>query len=639
MCGFAGIFNFRATTPNSIDCAKLNEMGAQIAHRGPDATACYSDEFIGLSHRRLSIIDIEGGSQPMISSDKKVVLVFNGEVFNFIELRRDLERKGVIFRTRSDTEVVLELYRRRGLAFVNELNGQFSIALWLKKERVLHLIRDRIGICPLFYTVDDGRFIFGSEIKALIPALRSSPSISVQSLDQVFTFWAPISPNTIFDEIYEVSPGQIITVSDCSISEQRYWEWPVPTDGYASAEKSELSGTLHDLLVNATQIRLRSDVPVGAYLSGGLDSSTIVSLVLAYTDSTLRTFSLTFDDRAFDESEYQAMLVKHAKVNHSKIGVARHCVGENLKKTIWHTETPILRSAPVPMGLLSQHVRESGFKVVLTGEGADEVLGGYDIFKEAKVRRFWAKQPESEIRPLLLKRLYPYLTLPKGKNAEYLKKFFGMGITQAGSLGFSHLPRWMMTAKAKHFLSEDVRAHLSTMTIDAYIDSLPDFLKWSDPFNVAQFIESKTLMSSYLLSSQGDRMLMMNSVEGRFPFLDHRVIEFAASIPPNLKMKVLNEKYLLKNAVGKYLPSAILDRHKQPYRAPDVVLEAADAGRDQLEDVLSDNNLMKAGYFDAKKVGLLKKKAKSRGQLSTSESQAMTGILTTQLVYEQFCQL
>ncbi len=382
MCGFAGVLNISGQAPGQPDPQVLRRMGDQIVHRGPDAEGQYCDEDLGLFHRRLSIIDIEGGAQPMRSADDQVVLVFNGEIFNFIELRRDLQKEGVAFRTHSDTEVILELYRSRGIDFVNELNGQFSIALWDKSIKTLHLIRDRIGICPLFYTVERGQFIFGSEIKALIPALAAKPSISHRSLDQVLTFWAPISPNTIFDGINEVSPGQIVSVCDNSISTRRYWEWPVPLEGYSALCESDLVDELHSLLIDATQIRLRSDVPVGAYLSGGLDSSAIVSLILNHTDSSLRTFSLTFDDQAYDESAYQATLVDHAKVNHSQITVDRGSIGEDLQKTIWHTETPVLRSAPVPMGMLSKHVNESGYKVVMTGEGADDALGGDDIFKE-----------------------------------------------------------------------------------------------------------------------------------------------------------------------------------------------------------------------------------------------------------------
>ena len=636
MCGFAGILEFGSTNTRLPDQQLLRKMADTIVHRGPDDSAEYVDGALGFAHRRLSIIDLDTGNQPMVSADGQVAIVFNGEIFNYIELRRELQKRGVEFRTTSDTEVILELYRRFGIDFVSQLNGQFSIALWDSREKTLHLIRDRIGICPLFYTIETGRLVFGSEVKALLPALRRRPSISLSGLDQVFTFWAPLSPNTIFEGIREVSPGEIVTVSDGVISTTRYWDWPMPSGEYSAAPESELVDDLRDLLVDATRLRLRADVPVGAYLSGGLDSSAIASLVLNHTTNRLRTFSLTFDEHEFDESGYQSELVDHAHVDHSELRVGQAQILDNLERTVWHTEMPILRTAPVPMGLLSGHAHDSGFKVVLTGEGADEVLGGYDLFKEAKVRRFWSRQPQSSVRPLLLKRLYPYLKLPAGKDAEYLKLFFGNGIESPDDPGFSHSPRWATSSKAKRFLSADVLAELPGDPVGPYLDSLPEAVRLTDSFNRAQFIESKTLMSGYLLCSQGDRMLMMNSVEGRFPFLDHRVIEFASTLHPSLKMKVLNEKYLLKKAVRRYLPDAIVSRHKQPYRAPDVTGEAgSDSG--VVGACLSGESLRATGLFDAGKVSRLRNKA-ARGRLSTSESQAFTGILTTQLVHQQFCQ-
>lgn len=637
MCGFAGILEIGDKYSRSADQQLLRKMADTIIHRGPDDSAEYVDGPLGFAHRRLSIIDLETGNQPMVSSDGEVAIVFNGEIFNYIELRRELQQKGVRFRTTSDTEVVLELYRASGIGFVSRLNGQFSIAIWNRRDRTLYLVRDRIGICPLFYASEPDRFVFGSEVKALLPALRQKPTISAEGLSQVFTFWAPLSPNTIFEGIREVSPGEIVSVIDGVVSSTRYWDWPVGNGEFAQSSESELAEELHDLLVDAIRLRLRSDVPVGAYLSGGLDSSAIASLVLHSTDNRLRTFSLTFDDTEFDESGYQSELVDHAKVEHSQLRVGRSQILENLSKTIWHTETPILRTAPVPMGMLSGHVHDANFKVVLTGEGADEVFGGYDLFKETKVREFWARQPDSLVRPLLLKRLYPYLRLPAGKDAEYLKLFFGSGLDKPEKPGFSHIPRWTTTAKAQKFLSDEVLAEVDADPVGRYLDSLPDAVRHTDVLGRAQFIESKILMSSYLLCSQGDRMLMMNSVEGRFPFLDHRVIEFASTLPPKLKMKVLNEKYLLKQAVGRYLPDAIVRRHKQPYRAPDIdIMSTSDTSL--VADCLSRDSLRASGLFDSEKVSRLQRKAAARANLSTSESQAITGILTTQLVHQHFCQ-
>ncbi len=637
MCGFAGFLGFgSASGKGPPNRELLAEMADRIAHRGPDDAGIFTSGRLGIAHRRLSIIDAATGAQPMCSADKRHAIVYNGEIFNYIELRRDLQRRGVRFRTASDTEVVLELYRTFGLDGIGMLNGQFAFAIWDADENALHLVRDRVGICPLFYTVQPDGIVFASEVKALLPALPQAPSLSADALDECFTFWAPLSPGTIFDGIERVSPGEILTVSDDRVTARRYWQWPVPDGDYAPGPVDELAGELHDLLVDATRIRLRADVPVAAYLSGGLDSSAIASLVLNHTDNALRTFSLSFADRDFDESRYQRMLVDHARVNHGTLRVTQDDIVARLAQTVWHAESPILRTAPVPMGLLSGFVRDFGYKVVLTGEGADEVLGGYDIFKEMKARLFWARRPDSRCRPMLLRRLYPYLELPRGQGADYLKAFFGGGLDDPGGPVFSHLPRWTSTARARRFFSNDLLAQTSRPAIDRYVESLPARVLATDPFNRAQYIEATTLMNDFLLSSQGDRMLMMNSVEGRFPFLDHRVIEFAATVPPAVKMKVLNEKYLLKKAVGRYLPPGIVARHKQPYRAPGIRFDAIVAGESPVAEFLSERAIRDAGYFDAGKVAHLRRKAAAGRRLTTSESQALTGILTTQILHDQF---
>ena len=635
MCGFAGILHLdsRYAVPPSEEL--LRSMGQTIIHRGPDEEGVYSAAGFGCIHRRLSIIDLLTGQQPMLSQDKNLVLVFNGEIFNFIELRQQLIAGGRHFATHSDTEVILHLYQEYGLDFVHYLNGQFAIALWDKRCKRLLLVRDRVGIAPLFYTVDQGRFIFGSEVKALRPALSQGLSISPVVLDQIFTFWAPVSPNTIFENVFEVPPGHMLLVEQNSTRKIQYWDWDYDQE-FSRESEEQLIGELHDLLVDATKIRLRSDVPVGAYLSGGLDSSSIVALINQYGNIPLRTFSLNFEQGNFDEASFQNALTARLATAHSNILVEADDIAKSFVETIYHTEAPILRTAPVPMGLLSGLVRDKHLKVVLTGEGADEVLGGYDIFKEAKVRRFWAQNPDSQWRPLLLKRLYPYLNLAGGNNNIYLKAFFGQALDRPDLLYFSHIPRWTTTAKAKRFFTDELNSHLQGRAMEAMLDSLPDKIGAYHPFNRAQYIESKTLMSGYLLNSQGDRMLMKNSVEGRFPFLDHRLIEFASKLHPKIKMKAMNEKYLLKKAMSRYLPNEIIERSKQPYRAPDVNTGSNNLVGEEFEYYLSDSMLQDAGLFSSGRVSMLLKKAGKGKPLSTAESQALTGILSTQIVYDTF---
>lgn len=614
-------------------------MFSALRHRGPDDNGIYLDPNgrICLGHTRLSIIDPAGGAQPMSNQKKTIWISFNGEIFNYIELREILLKAGHRFRTNSDTEVILHAYEQYGDGFVQHLNGQFAIALWDAFHQRLLLIRDRVGILPLFYTRQGERLVFASEIKALLPALVEAPRISPVVLDEIFTFWAPCSPHTLFEGIYEVPPGHLLVLENSQLREQVYWDWSFPEHGdYLEGSTAELSEQLYELLADATRIRLRADVPVGAYLSGGLDSSALVALIRRHSSAPLKTFSIGFEEKSLDESFFQQQLVDHLGVEHSRVFCYNRDIAEDFPATIFHAETAILRTAPTPMRRLSGLVRASGYKVVLTGEGADEAFGGYDLFKETKIRSFWARHPLSVWRPILLKALYPYLETSGAQAITYLRNFYGIGLDHPDQAGFSHLPRWFTTGQCKVFFSPELRATLRDEAIIRLAGKLPSEYNCWHSFNRAQYLEAKILLSNYLLCSQGDRMLMANSVEGRFPFLDHRVIEFANRLHPRLKMRGLNEKYLLKQAVSAYLPRGILERHKQPYRAPDIPAFFSANPPAYVDDLLSEEKLKRYGYFDEKKVGFLVNKARRGSAITYKDNMALVGVLSTQLCHIHF---
>jgi asparagine synthase (glutamine-hydrolysing) len=351
---------------------------------------------------------------------------------------------------------------------------------------------------------------------------------------------------------------------------------------------------------------------------------------------TLQTFSIGFDDAGLDESVHQREVVKHLDTHHNHVQCTLADIARDFPRTIAHGESPILRTAPAPMQMLSGLVRRNGVKVVLTGEGADEVLGGYDIFKESKVRQFWAQQPASTWRPGLLKRLYPYLDLTSEQSAAYLKEFFGVGLSNPNDPCFSHLPRWATTAQCKLFWSEDFRKRVSGDPAQRLRESLPKELAGWHPFNRSEYLEAKTLLPSYLLSSQGDRMLMSNSVEGRFPFLDHRLIEWATKLHPRYKMKVLREKWLLKETMREKLPASILNRHKQPYRAPDAAAFFGPNTPEYVKELTSEAMIARFGYFDPVKVSrLMTKLGRSKGA-SARDNMAFIGVLSTQIWHATF---
>jgi asparagine synthase (glutamine-hydrolysing) len=612
-----------------------------LRHRGPDDTGYYVDGDVGLAHARLSIIDLMGGKQPLHNEDRTVWVTFNGEIFNYLELRQELKAQGHTFSSSSDTEVIVHLYEDHGLDFVRRLNGQFAIALWDRKNRHLVLARDRVGIRPLFYTIARGHFLFASEIKSLFTAPGVARRLNLRALAQVFTFWSPIEPSSLFDGVDSLPPGHIMTVDPETGARvvRRYWDWTFPEVPGPNGRSAEgYAEELRSLLIDSVRLQLRSDVAVGAYLSGGLDSSIIAALVKAYTGAPLRTFSIAFEDEEFDESASQETMVNHLGTQHSALRCTRADIREAFPRTVWHAESTILRTAPTPLLLLSSQVRRAGYKVVLTGEGADEVFGGYDLFKEAQIRRFWARQPGSKVRPLLLGRLYPYLKNSPTSARAYAQQFFRRGLDQVDSPCFGHLPRWITTRRAWRFFSPELAESLRDWDpYQSILETLPVAIRHWTPLCRDQYIEAHTLMSGYLLSSQGDRVAMANSVEGRFPYLDHRVIEFANGLPAGLKLRGLLEKFLLRQAMADLLPPGICERRKQPYRAPDSQsFFHQGEPADYVADLFNPDRLKARGYFDPAATTKLFEKCRRGQAIGFADNMAFVGILSTMLLDEMF---
>lgn len=636
MCGIAGYFG-RPRAPGA-DHRLLQDMIGALAHRGPDGKGVHQAPGIGLAHARLSIIDLDAGAQPMTTEDGELTITFNGEIFNYVELRRELIAQGARFRTQSDTEVILKCYERDGVDCVNSLNGDFAFAIWDRRKKRLMLARDRMGVRPLYYTRKDDCLYFASEAKALFRAPGVVAEPDYIALDQIFTFWFPLAPRTPFKNVLELPPGHVLLAEQDKFEVRPYWRLEFPQgDDWLPGSESEIAEAVGELLADATRIRLRADVPVGAYLSGGLDSSIVAALAKQTVSDRLRTFSVTFTSVEHDESPFQDQMVQALGTRHSSVLCTLSQIGTTFPSVVYHAERPILRTAPAPLYSLSKLTRDHGFKVVLTGEGADEVFGGYDIFKEAKLRRFCAAQPGSKYRPLLLQRLYPYLPRIKGQSQKYLESFFGTGLDRIGDPLFSHLPRFKTTAATKMFFSEEMRRALGDY--DALADlreSLPAaFGRWH-PLCQAQYLEASYLLPGYILSSQGDRMAMANGVEGRFPFLDHRVVELANRIAPKLKIRGLREKHILRQAAADLLPKGIADRVKQPYRAPDAESLLGGTQPAYIPGALSELAIDDAGYFNAGAVRKLAEKFRRAPAIGFRENAAMVGIVSTQLWHSQY---
>ncbi len=634
MCGIAGIFNLHSNKEISKDA--LKRMVAIMYHRGPDGFGFYTDDKIGFGHARLSIIDLEGGWQPIHNEDRTIWITFNGEIFNYLELRKDLLSKGHEFYTNSDTEVIVHLYEDHGVDCLEYLNGQFAFALWDRNNEKLFIARDRIGIRPLFYTFIDGSIIFASEIKAIFTDNRVKREIDPFALDQLFTFWTTIPPRTAFRNIHELPAAHYMIIEGGKWEIKQYWELDFTSNESVKTE-AEYAEQLRELLIDSTRLQLRADVPVGAYLSGGLDSSVITTLIKKYTNIPLRTFSVTFYDDIYDESKYQKEVIKYLDTDHSDIKCTYSDIGKIFPEVIWHTEKPIVRTAPAPLFLLSRLVRDNSYKVVLTGEGGDEILAGYDIFKETKVRRFLERYPDSKFRSLILKRLYPYLANSPVRSLQYAEAFFKVNASGYPAQYYSHIPRWSTTEKTKIFFSDylqdELRGYKNTDELSFFLPAA--FCKY-DYLSQAQYIEIKTLLPGYILSSQGDRVAMAHSIEGRFPFLDHRVIEFCCKLPPYVRMSALKEKYILKESMKDLLPLSIIKRTKQPYMAPDSKSFFSGKDLDYVEELLSEKYLQDTGYFNPGRVSMLIKKSRQGSILGFKDNMAVVGIISTLLLHDMF---
>jgi asparagine synthase (glutamine-hydrolysing) len=630
MCGIAGLFVVDGAPPT---WSELASMANALRHRGPDELGGLRSERIGLAHTRLSIIDLSTGQQPIANEDNSLHVVFNGEIFNYIELREELLGRGHRFRTRSDTEVIVHAFEEWGDEAFGRFNGQFAIALWNDKTQELTLARDPYGVRPIYLLAHAGRIYFASEVKAIFAAAEVPRAIDATGLQECFTFWSTVPPQSIFHGVEELRPGWWRRYSRAGMKEAAHFHprFPRSRDEEFRGTLDEAAEAVRAALERATKLRvLRADVDVGSYLSGGLDSSLVAALAQRETGRRLKTFSLRFADGEYDETKWQREMAERLGGEHSEIEVSRADIARVFPDVIRHAERPILRSAPAPLFLLSRLVRDRGIKVVLTGEGADEQLAGYDLFREAKVRRFWAKRPESKLRPRLLERLYPYLQRSPTAQKAMARQFFGRDLDKAHRADFAHGPRWQAAAALQRLFSPQMRGGEDPVA-RLMKDLPPEMTDWS-PLARDQYLEIRTLLAGYILSSQGDRMLMAHSVEGRFPFLDREVGELAASLPAEYKLRVLDEKHVLKRAARELVPESILKRKKQPYRAPDAL---SFAGADWVEDLMSS----KTGIFDDQAILALWNKVKSKkdeSQLSNADNMALVGVISTQLLHRQF---
>ena len=631
MCGLAGIY---ARPDHRPATQLLLSMAGELRHRGPDGTGLYLDDRLGMVATRLAIVDLDRGDQPLSDERGRHWVMQNGEIYNYVELRAELQALGHVFATGCDTEVVAHAYEQWGNDCLRRFNGDFALAIWDRERRELFLARDRFGVRPLFLAELGGDFCFASEAKALLRHPRAVRELDPDGVVETFTLWSTLPEGSAFKNIRELPPAHYLVIGpDGPGRVTRWWDLDYEPDPRA---EEELLAELDELLVDATRIRLRADVPVGAYLSGGLDSSALAAIAARELGAELSAFGLGFTDARFDESRYQDEVARHLGVDFQRSVVDAAAIAQLLPRAVELGEKPLLRTAPAPLLRLSAAVRDSGLKVVLTGEGADELFAGYDIFREDKVRRFWARDPSSTLRPLLFARLNRFLGTDLRRAGGFAAGFYGRDLLNEQDPLYSHRIRFLNTARCLRVLSADFLAG-ATQKPDAterLARKLPTaFADWT-PLSRAQYVEIATFFEGYLLHAQGDRVLMGHSVEGRFPYLDFRVAELSAKLPDSLRLRGLYEKYALRRAVARYLPEHIVRRAKQPYRAPIGGVLAGPAAPEYVRELLARPRLEQAGLLDPAAVArVVSKFERIAGE---TDEMALVGAVTLMLLHDRF---
>ncbi|PWC90785.1 asparagine synthase [Azospirillum sp. TSH100] len=618
MCGILGFIG--PTLAESEGRRRLAAMADALRHRGPDDEGFFQAPGVGLGFRRLSIVDLVSGNQPVFSTDGTVVSVCNGEIYNHRELRAELEQRGHRFRTRSDTEVLPALYQEYGPEFAARMNGQFAFAVYDLTRRRLVLGRDHVGIAPLFHAEVDGGLAFGSEIKALLRHPDVPRRVDLTGLDQILTFPGPVSPRTLFAGVESLPPGTVLVVDgDGQRRRITYWDLDYPTaaeiDDSRSAE--ECVEELDAALRQAVRYRLQADVPVGGYLSGGLDSSLIAALVAELTPDVQRhTFSITFQDRRIDESAHQRLMARRLGTLHHETVVGPEQIHAHLTNIVRHAEAPLRESYNACSLILSRMVRDQDMKVVLTGEGADELFGGYVGYR-LDVHRAQEEADPTDLDALLEAQLRERLWGDPG--FLYEKNYRAAAETRQALYS---------QAVAKRFAGFDC---LNGAPVDVRR------LAGRHPFHKRSYLDFKLRMADHLLADHGDRVAFANSVEARYPFLDVNVIDVARRIPPSLMVRDGEEKHLLKRLARRYLPAEIVDRQKFSFVAPSSAVLLRQ-NIPLVEELLSQERIRRDGYFNPDTVEHLKRLYRQPGRdlNQTFEDDLLMVVLTFGILLDTF---
>jgi asparagine synthase (glutamine-hydrolysing) len=595
MCGICGIFNYSANQAPPVVQGVIEKMCGRIAHRGPDDSGVHVEGPVGLGNRRLSIIDLTKGHQPIYNEDGNVVIVYNGEVYNFKEIRQDLVKRGHVFATDTDTEMIVHAYEEYGVDCVHRFNGMLSFAIWDGKKKRLFIARDRLGIKPLFYTVKNGSLTFGSEIKCVLENGEVNRGINFQALDHYFSLGYIPCPHTIFKGIWKLPPGHWLVCDQSGVAIHRYWD--VDFEEGNGRREEDLCEEFIDLLRSSVKYRLISDVPLGAFLSGGIDSSLIVALMSEVSSLPPRTFSIGFDDALYDESPFSEMLArKYGTVHHNF--VVKADIEDVLGQIVEAFDEPFADDGAIPCFHVCRETRRE-VKVALSGLGGDELFGGYHRYLGFQMSQAARNLPLSKIG--LWNRLVQLLPESKGGGytVDRIKRFVEALPLSPAERYINYL-FFMNGSRRKGFFNGDVYRLMDTRGNFEELSSIYERPRTNDEINKAYYLDFMTYLPEDVLALT-DRMSMWHSLEVRVPFLDHRLVEFSAKLNPKIKIKNLAMKYFLKKAARAYLPEVILKKRKQGFVGPMPLWLMRDL-RDYTLEVLSGENLKRHGLFNQEAV-------------------------------------
>ena len=617
MCGVCGYIRYNKPI-TAEDAGIIKAMNSKLVHRGPDAQDTLLFDNVALGFSRLSIIGLANGMQPITNEDGSLVMICNGEIFNYIELREQLKQKGHQFKTDTDVEVIVHLYEDHGMEFLNMLNGQFAFALYDKHRKNLFCVRDHLGIAPLFYTFTHDTFIFASEIKAILEHPLVSREVDLVGLDQVFTFAGLISPRTMFRNIHSLENGHYISINaQGEISNTEYWDLVYPEGDIVMNGKPEeyYVNKLEALFDTAINYRLRSDVPSGFYLSGGLDSSMIaMKLKQLNPGISKEAFSIDFIESRISESVYQKMIATACKAHLNQKVFFFDDISERLQQAIYHCECPLKETYNTASLSLSEAVRSKGIKVILSGEGADEFFAGYVGYRFDKMRAMNLVQNTATAREEALRdRLWGDASF------FYERNFLDFDLVK------------------KSLYSGAINAAFEEVNCLNHFVVNKDRIRNRNVLNKRAYIDYKIRLVDHLVSDHGDRMALANSVEVRYPFMDKNLVEFSTQIPDELKLKDFSEKYILRKMASRFVPRQVAEREKFGFVAPGSPY-LLQKNVEYINDILSYDTIKKQGYFNADEIERLKTHYKQPGFTINApfESDLLITVITFGILLDQF---